>query len=285
MTGQKVNLFVKKELVFQLPRKLLEHWSPTWKYQLVQQQLPVLYMTGYHKDAIKYVTQWMVAGGMDSTVKCAIPYPKDDFADLVCLNRLAADLGIRPLRERTLQSIDTYTRHHPMPLMVMQQVVSMAGIPIETRAMIIGNLKKWIGSRADGEWVKQGEQHPQAFEGAMSLLAVVRKEVAQAEEARRKARLSREQRQSTKAKSTDTVAPTGGKTSAKAPVAKGKGPRKEGPSPSNKPNKLAYAGKNNMGAKPASKPFDSADATNGIPAQDAKAAKASVACFNCGQAE
>ncbi len=40
-----------------------------------------------------------------------------------------------------------------------------------------------------------------------------------------------------------------------------------------------------MKAKAASKSFDSADATNGIPVQNAKAVKASVACFNCGQAE
>lgn len=285
MTGQKVNLFVKKELLFQLPRKLLEHYSLTWKYQLGEQQLPVLYMNNYHKDAIKYVTQWMVAGGKDSSVKGAIPYPKDDSPDLVCLNKLAAELGIRPLQERTFESIDNYTRHHPMPLMVMERVVSMAGIPVETRDMISTNLKKWIGSRADGEWVKQGEQHPQAFEGAMSLLAVVRKEVAQAEEARRKARLSREHRQSIKAKSTNNVAPTGGNTSATVRVAKGKGPRKEGRSASKKPNNLAYSGKNNIEAKPASKPLDSADATKGMRARNAKATKASAYCFNCGQAE
>lgn len=285
MTGQKVNLFVKRELVFQLPRKLLEHYSPTWKYELAQRQLPVLYITSYHKDAIKYVTQWMTAGGMDSTVKGAIPYPKDNFPDLVCLNKLAAELGIRPLGERTLQSIDSYTRHRPMPLMVMQRVVSMAGIPAETQAMIINNLKKWIGSRADGEWTKQGEQHPEAFKGALALLAVVRKDVAQDQEARRKARMSREKHQPIQGKPTDVVGATGGKTPAKTPVAKGKGPRKDGPDPSKKPNKLARGGKNDSGAKPASIPLDLANAANDIVVQNSKAAKASIVCFNCGQAE
>jgi len=71
----------------------------------------------------------MVDGGMNSTVKGAIPYSKNDFADLVCLNRL---LAIHSLKERALQSIDSYTRHHSMSLMVMQRVVSMVEISIET---------------------------------------------------------------------------------------------------------------------------------------------------------
>lgn len=275
---------MKKELVFQLPRKLLEHYSPTWKYQLEQGRQQVLYINNYHKDAIKYITQWMTAGGLDSTVKGAIPYP-NDFADLVCLNKLAAELGIHRLQERTLQSIDSYTCRHPLPMMLMQRVVLMRGIPTETRGTIITNLKKWIGSSVDGEWIKEGEQHPEALKGASALVVVVREEVAQDEEARRKVRLSREKRQAIKGKSADAVLATGGKTPAKAPVILGKGPRNGGPSPPQKPKKLANAVKNHNGARAAPTPIDSAIVTNGTVAQSYKAAKASIVCFNCGQAE
>ncbi len=275
MTGEKVSLFVNKELVFRLPRKLLGHYSGTWKQQLDVEHLPVLCMSDHHKDAIKYVAQWMTAGGSDSTLKGAIPYPKDGLQNLVCLNRLAADLGIGPLKKRTLQSIDNYTRRHCLTLMLIQRVFQIKGTPTETKTTIVSNLKKWVGSRLDREWIKQGEEHPEAFRTALPILADMRKEVEQA----CAARVAKQSYHPKTGKPEILALPKAGKPNAGA-----KNLAKQGLSTKAKANKSDDSMKNS-GPQPASIPIEAPMPDSKPLKKSTKATKAGAACSNCGQME
>ena len=280
MTGKKVNLFLGKApnagLLFSVPQKLVAKYSPTWHHQLVVEHAPVLYLTDISKEPVKYVIEWMVAGGTNSTAKGAVPYPKDDLLNLICLNKLATYLEVGPLKEQTLKSIELYTCHQPLTLMQLDRVFKRTDMSPEIGATIKASVKKWLRGPMKQTWSKETEEHPGAFKAALSVLADVSKEVVQAQKARCKAKIPDGKRKHTTGKATKVVLDNTGKISANANLAEGNGSQHGGPNASKKPIELTRAGE--AGRQPSSMPLDSARAIGDN-------AKASIKCFNCGAAE
>lgn len=111
----------------------------------------MLYLTA-HKDAIKLIIEWMLAGGVDSNAKGAIPYPNFDLLKLLSLNKLVTFLEIDFLKNRTLNRIDSITRNQPLSFRQMMQLLSVADIPSETHAVLERNLPRWVAALNGDEW-------------------------------------------------------------------------------------------------------------------------------------
>lgn len=62
-----------------------------------------------HREMIKFVVQWMIAGSTDPSGKKAIAYPKNGLSCLKPLNTFATRLGIEGLKEQTAGDVDLIT--------------------------------------------------------------------------------------------------------------------------------------------------------------------------------
>lgn len=114
----------------------------------------MLYVTA-HKDAIKLIIEWMLAGGVDSHARGCISYPFHDPLKLLCLNKLVAFLKIECLENRTLRRIDGITRNQPHTFEQMIRLFSVASIPSQTHHVLQRNLSRWVAALSNDEW-KQG---------------------------------------------------------------------------------------------------------------------------------
>ena len=280
MTGAKVNIFLgspgSAEMLFAVPRKLAAKYSAAWHRELVVENVGALYLQDCPKEAVKYLVEWMSAGGKQSTAKGSIPYPDNNLINLLCLNKLATYLEVIPLKEETLKSIDSFTRHQNMNLMLLDQVSKTAYWTPESLPIVRTNIKKLIGGRIEETWSAEVEEHPGRFKGALSLLEILGQEVTQEKKVRHKADVSYK-------KTADAALTTIGKTLANGPVGKGTGARHEGPNSMKESNKVGSGMMNGAGAKSKSMPRASTNATTGAIGQSSKAVKASIVCFNCGQ--
>ncbi|MCJ1468569.1 hypothetical protein MMC07_007198 [Pseudocyphellaria aurata] len=159
--GEKVNLFTGQPpnaaYLFPVPIKLVKHFSPKWKHQLEAENAKVLYLTA-HKDAIKLVVEWMLAGGVDSNAKGAIPYPNSDPLKLLCLNKHVAFLEIDFLKNPTLKRIDNITRNQPLSFEQMMILLSVVGIPSDTHSILERNFPRWIAALHGDEWKRKFSQ-------------------------------------------------------------------------------------------------------------------------------
>lgn len=117
----------------------------------------MLYVTA-HKDAIKLIIGWMLAGGVDSVSKGSIPFPNNDLARLLSLNKLVAFLKIDSLENRTLRRIDSITRNQPLSFEQMTQLFSIASIPSETHNVLQRNLSRWVEALSSDEWENKYSQ-------------------------------------------------------------------------------------------------------------------------------
>lgn len=280
MTGAKVNVFIGKpgnaELLFTVWQKLATNFAVTWQRQLIEKHAGALYLPDSPKAPIKYIVEWMSAGGMQSTAKGCIPYPKDNLINLLCLNRLATYLEVDQLKKETLESIDLFTQYQRVDLKLLDQLSKTAHWTSESRPVVRTNVKKLIGGRIEQTWSAEAEEYPGRFKGALSLLGILGKEVAQEKEARRQAKVSH-------AKPTGVGLPGARKTPPKRRVANDKGPQNGGPNASKDANKVTTGVKDEAGSQPAPMPRVSVNATGGTMGQSSKVAKASPVCFNCGQ--
>lgn len=117
----------------------------------------MLYVTT-HKDAVKLIVEWMLAGGADSNAKGSIPYPNNDPLKLLSLNKLVAFLKIDSLENRTLKRINGITRNEPLSFEQMIRLFSVASIPFETHNVLQRNLARWVGALSSDEWKKKYSQ-------------------------------------------------------------------------------------------------------------------------------
>ena len=288
MTSAKVNVYLggapNAELLFAVPRALISKFSPTWNDQLTAAPARALYLPrSFSKEPIKFVIEWMAAGNSYSTAKGAVKYPKDNLVNLVCLNQLATHLGVDGLKQETLKSIDLYTQRQRMDLTTIDRLFKKPDVSSEALAIIKTNTKKLIRGPKKQTWSEEAEEYPGRFPAGLSFLAALGKEVAEENEARRKARLSGGKRQHAPKQPTATRSATEGKILADTPAANGKGPRNGGPSTFKGPNRVTRGRKNDTGSQVASSA--PANATGETAAQKPKAAKMNVVCFNCGQPE
>ncbi|MCJ1427624.1 hypothetical protein MMC29_005527 [Sticta canariensis] len=180
--GEKVNLFTGQPpnavFLFPVPIKLVKHFSPEWKHQLDEENAKVLYLTA-HKDPIKLIIEWMLAGGVDSNRNGSIPYSQNDVHKLLSLNKLVAFLKIDSLENRTLKRIDSITRSQPLSFEQMTRLFSVASIPSETHNVLQRNLSRWVAALSSDEWEKkysqastQSDQKPALIILSMLRLAV-----------------------------------------------------------------------------------------------------------------
>ena len=252
---------------------------------LEQERVPMLYVPETHKATLTYVVQWMIEGGKDSTMNGAVPYPKDDLINLVCLNKLATYLDIDQLRDRTLNSIDLFTRHQPMTLECVDRLSKTSSLMPDARKIVMANLKKLVAGPANHTWEKKIAEHPDEYTAGQQLLSGLRKVVEEEKAGQRKLRFQDEKRLPDISKPTAATLATKGTMLTNAPVGKDKGPRDVGPNAPRQSNKLAQAEKSGLGSPTATTRLGTAKVTNGIAEQRFKAHKAKVGCFNCGQEE
>ena len=154
---------------------------------LEQERVSSLQVYDTHKDALKYVIQWMVAGGKDSTVSNAIQYPKDHLVNLVCLNRLTSQLGVGLLNDRTWKSIEHLLRYNPISLVDLQKIAPLPMIPGRMRCILREGLKKSVGTPHERLWYKQGTAQPELYQDALHVLSQVLDKIECEKEARRQA--------------------------------------------------------------------------------------------------
>lgn len=135
----------------------------------------MLYVTA-HKDPIKLVIEWMLAGGVDSHANGSIPYPYHDPLKLLCLNKLVAFLKIESLEIRTLKRIDGITRNQPQTFEQMIRLFSVASIPSQTHNVLQRNLSRWVAALSNDEWKQRCSQASTHSEQkpAVALLGKIR---------------------------------------------------------------------------------------------------------------
>ena len=83
---------------------MLSYYSAGFERLLHVRKQPLIQMKNTPRETLKFVLEWIITGGYDSNRKGAIPYPTD-IVDLICLHKVATNLDIGPLIERTTQSI------------------------------------------------------------------------------------------------------------------------------------------------------------------------------------
>ena len=206
----------------------------------------------------------MAAGNTFSTANGAVPYPKGDLVNLICLNRLATLLEVDKLKEETLESIGRLMRNQTLDLKTIHRIARKPDVSPEVLTILNTSLKRTIRGSKNLLWSEDAEGHPGHFQAGLNLLAVLGKEIAQENESRRNAKTSR--------------ADTRG--------ANGKGPQNGRSNTSKTSNQVARGARKNAGSQPA--PRDSANATGatgGTISQNTGAAKANIVCWNCGQPE
>lgn len=137
----------------------------------------MLYVTA-HKDPVKLIIEWMLAGGVDSKAKGSIPYPHDNPLKLLCLNKLVAFLKINSLENRTLKRIDNITRNQPLGFEQMIRLFSVASIPSETHHVLQRNLSRWVGALSSDEWKKKCSQASTISEQKTALIILCKLRLA-----------------------------------------------------------------------------------------------------------
>ena len=288
MTGPKVNIYLGEapngKLLFSAPRQLLSKFSPTWEDQLTAEPTRALYVPGtFAKEPVKFIVEWMAAGDTYSTAKGAVPYPKGDLINLLCLHKLAAHLGVGRLQEETTQSIDWYTRSQNMCLKTIDKVSRKSDVLPVALAIIKTNLKKIVRGPMNQAWSEEAKAHPGSFQSGLSFLASLGKEAVQEKEAQRKERTSHEKHRNTIGKPPAAPSASKGKATANVSAGNGKGLQNPGRRKFKGSKKVAEGTKNNAGTLPASPtPINN---SGKAATESPRAAKVSTVCFNCGQLE
>ena len=153
-TGKRVNVFRRLpyiELLFSVPVNLVKYFSAEWKRQLDEQNAKALYLNA-NKNTIRFIIEWMAAGGRDSTADGAIRYPQDCALNILALNKLAYCLRVISLYERTLSDFDHLTRRPLNKIMDVAVILTSDNVPPETSAVFQHNVKSWILAVDDTAW-------------------------------------------------------------------------------------------------------------------------------------
>lgn len=111
-----------------------------------------------HKTAVKFIVQWMMAGGRDIQRKESVAYPEGDIINLLCLNELASYLEIDALLNRTLRSIEKVMNTQTMTSDQMARAFAVASKSSAARNILEQKLKRWIATYSDSQWKKKCQQ-------------------------------------------------------------------------------------------------------------------------------
>lgn len=142
----------------------------------------------------------MVAGGVDSKGRGAVPYPVDNLIQLVLLSKLVYRLQIAELMLRTLRCINWHTQQRLKDLYQVIPILSIHDVPSQVRFVVGHNLRRWIGTFNVYTWKKTFQEAEGRTENkfALDILAGMRIDVekarAQFREQNRAAKLPSEAR-------------------------------------------------------------------------------------------
>lgn len=152
--GERINIFIGErpnaELLFSAPAKLLKKFSGKWNHELTDKNTKTLYVFA-HKEAVKFVIEWMAGGGRDNA-KGVIPYPKNDLLKLLCLNKLVVYLEIPNLKDRTLRDTEALTKYGSVSSNQIARAFAIAQPLSQARAILEKNLTKWVASFNKKDW-------------------------------------------------------------------------------------------------------------------------------------
>lgn len=154
LKGRQISISIGKppnaELLFSAPAKLLMKFSTKWHHELTDNNVRILYVSA-HKEAVKFVIEWMAAGGTDNA-RGSVSYPKDDLLKILCLNKLAVHLEISALVNRTLREIKVLSQHGSMTSDQIARAFVIAQPMSQARFILEQNLTKWMATFGAKEW-------------------------------------------------------------------------------------------------------------------------------------
>lgn len=110
---------------------------------------PPKVFAGYHKNLVKFVIQWMLAGGAHGNYKHAVEYPREDADKLAALLKFSAQNGIAGLVQRTKETLLEVIGKQAVSFKQFETVFNRTSATDKLREILVKGTKAWTGKLSE----------------------------------------------------------------------------------------------------------------------------------------